>query len=130
MRFQTRFMRVALLLALVPTALPFRPTHLPLPRHGLSAVPRPRREFLRMVSIVPRRAFFSKAAAAGFGALAGVSVPNAAHAIISKDAEWPLWPALPVAPYSKRKTLRREAGPNVWVFDQFLGIYCKIGPEC
>lgn len=70
----------------------------------------------------PRRSILRKAAAAGFGALAGVSAPDTAQAI-SKDAEWPLWPALPVAPFSRRKTLRREAGPKVWVFDQFLGVY-------
>eukprot|EP00802_Teleaulax_amphioxeia_P015917 Tamp_16018.p1 GENE.Tamp_16018~~Tamp_16018.p1 ORF type:complete len:495 (+),score=46.36 Tamp_16018:132-1487(+) len=74
---------------------------------------------------VPRRSALSHAAAVGVGALAGAAVtaPGAASAAISADAEWPLWPALPVAPYSRRKTVRREVGPNVWAFDQFIGIY-------
>lgn len=56
---------------------------------------------------------------------AGVSalLPGAAHAAITKDSEWPLWLALPVAPYSRRKTIRREVGPGVWAFEQLLGIY-------
>jgi len=46
-----------------------------------------------------------------------------AHATITKDSEWPLWTALPVAPYSRRKTLCRQVGPGVYVFDQLIGIY-------
>eukprot|EP00549_Striatella_unipunctata_P015781 CAMPEP_0118705220 /NCGR_PEP_ID=MMETSP0800-20121206/19742_1 /TAXON_ID=210618 ORGANISM="Striatella unipunctata, Strain CCMP2910" /NCGR_SAMPLE_ID=MMETSP0800 /ASSEMBLY_ACC=CAM_ASM_000638 /LENGTH=405 /DNA_ID=CAMNT_0006607341 /DNA_START=751 /DNA_END=1966 /DNA_ORIENTATION=+ len=49
--------------------------------------------------------------------------PNSANARIGKDSEWPLWIALPVAPYSKRKTIRRNIGPGVWTFDQLIGIY-------
>ena len=35
---------------------------------------------------------------------------------------WNLWPALPLAPYSYRKTIMQEALPNtIWTFDQLLG---------
>ena len=40
-----------------------------------------------------------------------------------EESYWPLWPALPVAPYSRRKTIRRDVGPGVWTFDQMIGIY-------
>ena len=70
-----------------------------------------------------RRSLLSKAAiGAGAGALAATA-PKAALAEITKDSEWPLWPALPVAPYSRRKTIRRELSPGVWAFDQLIGIY-------
>ena len=70
-----------------------------------------------------RRALLSRGTAAGAGALAAAAVPGAAQAAITKDSEWPLWLALPVAPYSRRKTIRREVGPGVWAFDQLIGIY-------
>ena len=57
------------------------------------------------------------------GALAAAIAPGAAQAAITKDSEWPLWLALPVAPYSRRKTIRREVGPGVWAFEQLIGIY-------
>lgn len=66
-----------------------------------------------------RAALTSTAAALG----ATVLPPEAAHATIGKDSEWPLWLALPVAPYSRRKTIRQEVGPGVWTFDQMIGIY-------
>ena len=66
-----------------------------------------------------RRAALSRAAAAGVSTL----LPGAAQAEITKDSEWPLWLALPVAPYSRRKTIRRAVGPGVWAFEQLLGIY-------
>jgi hypothetical protein len=50
-------------------------------------------------------------------------VPQPAQAAITQDANWPLWLALPVAPYSRRKTIRRGVGPGVWAFDQLIGIY-------
>ena len=49
--------------------------------------------------------------------------PDPALAAITKDADWPLWLALPVFPYSRRKTIRREIRPGVWAFEQLLGIY-------
>lgn len=68
-----------------------------------------------------RSAARSALIAAGAAALS--AAPRAARATIGPDSEWPLWPALPVAPYSRRKTIRREVGPRVWAFDQMLGIY-------
>lgn len=63
----------------------------------------------------------SGAAAAAASALSGW--PTTANADIGADSQWPLWPALPVFPYSRRKTIRREVGPGVWAFDQLIGIY-------
>ena len=60
-----------------------------------------------------RRAALSRSAAAGASAVAAAIAPGAAQAAITKDSEWPLWLALPVAPYSRRKTIRREVGPGV-----------------
>ena len=59
-----------------------------------------------------RRAALSRSAAAGASAVAAAIAPGAAQAAISQDSEWPLWLALPVAPYSRRKTIRREVGPG------------------
>jgi len=66
----------------------------------------------------------SQGVAAGAAALsATASLPSSAIAAITEDSEWPLWPALPVAPYSRRKTIRRELAPGVWAFEQLIGIY-------
>ena len=46
-----------------------------------------------------------------------------AKATITKDSYWKLWPALPVAPYSRRRTIRYEVGDGVYAFDQMIGIY-------
>ena len=47
-----------------------------------------------------------------------------AHAVITEDSQYPLWLALPVAPYSRRRTLLREIVPHqVWTLDQLIGIY-------
>jgi len=51
------------------------------------------------------------------------AAPVPALAEIGKESDWPLWLALPVFPYSRRKTLRREVRPGVWTFDQLIGIY-------
>ena len=75
-----------------------------------------------------RRAALSRSAAAGASALAAAIAPSAVQAAITKDSEWPLWLALPVAPYSRRKTIRREIGPGVWAFEQLLGIYYVYVP--
>jgi hypothetical protein len=48
-------------------------------------------------------------------------------AVIGEDSNWPLWTALPVAPYSRRKTIRRDAGPGVWMFDQLIwNLLCQV----
>ena len=59
--------------------------------------------------------------AAGFTGL--LQSPSEASATITKDSNWPLWTALPVAPFSRRRTIRYEVGPGVWAFDQMIGIY-------
>eukprot|EP00965_Chrysotila_dentata_P227676 6196148-Pleurochrysis_carterae.AAC.1 len=54
-------------------------------------------------------------------AVIGAGAP--AHASM-QGTEWPLWRALPLAPYGDRKTLAREVVPGkVWVFDQILGVF-------
>ena len=73
------------------------------------------------VSSFTRRSLGTTAAAA---LAAGASSLRPASAAIGKDAEWPLWPALPLAPYSKRKTVMTEAVPGrLWTFDQLLGVF-------
>jgi len=57
------------------------------------------------------------------GVVAATSVPSPAHASV-RGADWPLWPALPLAPYSRRKTVMREAVVGrAWTFDQLLGVF-------
>lgn len=59
------------------------------------------------------------AGAAGLAAAA----PSAAHASM-EGTDWKLWPALPLAPYGRRKTVMREAVPGkVWTFEQLLGVF-------
>ena len=72
-----------------------------------------------------RRQWLSRVAAtASVAALTTLGAPDAALATIGPESDWPLWTALPVAPYSKRKTIRIEAVKNkVWTFDQIIGIY-------
>ena len=55
------------------------------------------------------------AASAALGALAPASASM-------EGTNWPLYLALPLAPYSRRKTILREAvAGQVWTFDQMLG---------
>ena len=50
-------------------------------------------------------------------------MPTAAQASF-EGANWPLWPALPLAPYGRRKTIIREAVPGrLWTFEQMLGVF-------
>lgn len=51
-----------------------------------------------------------------------LNIPDA-QATITKDSYWKLWPALPVAPYSRRRTIRYEISEGVYAFDQLIGIY-------
>lgn len=42
---------------------------------------------------------------------------------IEQDWSWPFWPALPLYPYGRRRTLRQEVVKDtVWTFDQLQGI--------
>jgi hypothetical protein len=46
-----------------------------------------------------------------------------------KDWSWNFWPAVPLYPYSKRRTLRREVvADTIWTFDQLQGILYTIVP--
>lgn len=46
-----------------------------------------------------------------------------------KDWSWPFWPAVPLYPYSKRRTLCREiVRDTIWTFEQLQGILYTIVP--
>lgn len=45
------------------------------------------------------------------------------------DWSWPFWPALPIYPYGRRRTLRQEVVPEtIWTFDQLQGIFYVTVP--
>jgi hypothetical protein len=47
----------------------------------------------------------------------------------SRDFSWPFWPAVPLYPYGKRRTIRREVVKNrVWTFEQLQGILYVVVP--
>ena len=47
----------------------------------------------------------------------------------SKDWSWSFWPAVPLYPYGKRRTLLKEVVKNtIWTFDQLHGILYTIVP--
>lgn len=71
-----------------------------------------------------RRVVLRRALGAAGGA-AAAALGSAAPAEASLEGtDWPLWPALPLAPYGQRKTVFREAVPGkVWTFDQMLGVF-------
>lgn len=47
----------------------------------------------------------------------------------TRDWLWPWWPLVPIYPYSRRRTLRREVVPDqVWTFDQVQGIFYVVVP--
>ena len=62
------------------------------------------------VRLPTRRTLLSRAAALG----AGLSTPRAATAEIGPESNWPLWLALPVAPYRAQPwpRHRRACGPS------------------
>ena len=72
-------------------------------------------------SVFDRRTAVSKAAMA-FGSIVSLA-PSTANAAITEESNWPLWTALPVAPFNRRRTIRYEVGPGVYAFDQLIGIY-------
>jgi hypothetical protein len=45
------------------------------------------------------------------------------------DFSWHFWPAVPIYPYSKRRTIRKEViKDTVWTFDQLQGIFYVVVP--
>ena len=47
----------------------------------------------------------------------------------SKDWSWAFWPAVPLYPYGRRRTLRQEVVKDrVWTFDQLQGIFYVTVP--
>ncbi|MBW4681786.1 MAG: DUF4336 domain-containing protein [Microcoleus vaginatus WJT46-NPBG5] len=49
--------------------------------------------------------------------------------IHSQDFSWPFWPALPIYPYGRRKTICQEVVKDaVWTFDQLQGIFYVVVP--
>jgi len=51
------------------------------------------------------------------------------QSIHPKDWSWPFWPAVPLYPYGKRRTLRTEVVKDtVWTFDQIQGILYVVVP--
>lgn len=47
----------------------------------------------------------------------------------SKDWSWRFWPAVPLYPYGKRRTLRTEVVKDtIWTFDQIQGIFYVVTP--
>lgn len=52
--------------------------------------------------------------------------PSAHH---PKDWSWPFWPIVPLYPYGKRRTLRKEVvKDSIWTFDQLQGILYVVTP--
>jgi hypothetical protein len=52
--------------------------------------------------------------------------PTAGH---RRDWSWPFWPVVPLYPYGKRRTLRKEiVKDTVWTFDQLQGIFYVVVP--
>ncbi|MBE9207824.1 DUF4336 domain-containing protein [Nostoc sp. LEGE 06077] len=46
-----------------------------------------------------------------------------------QDISWPFWPIVPLYPYSRRRTIRKEVIKNtVWTFDQLQGIFYVVVP--
>ena len=68
-----------------------------------------------------RRSILSRVTTAFVGAT--TITPSKARATITEDSNWPLWTALPVAPFNRRRTIRYQVAPGVYAFDQLIGIY-------
>jgi len=46
-----------------------------------------------------------------------------------KDISWPFWPIVPLYPYGRRRTIRKEIIKNtIWTFDQLQGIFYVVVP--
>jgi Domain of unknown function (DUF4336) len=47
----------------------------------------------------------------------------------SADWSWPFWPLVPLYPYGRRRTIRREVVPDtIWTFEQLQGIFYVVVP--
>lgn len=47
----------------------------------------------------------------------------------SQDLSWPWWPLVPLYPYGKRRTLRKEVVKDtIWTFEQLQGIFYVVVP--
>ncbi len=47
----------------------------------------------------------------------------------ASDVSWPFWPVVPLYPYGKRRTIRREViQDTLWTFDQQQGIFYVVVP--
>ena len=57
------------------------------------------------------------------------SVPESLTVAKKSDRAWPLWPVVPIYPYGRRQTLKREIIPGkLWLFEQVQGIFYVIVP--
>ncbi|HEY9846649.1 MAG TPA: DUF4336 domain-containing protein, partial [Candidatus Caenarcaniphilales bacterium] len=46
-----------------------------------------------------------------------------------RDVSWAFWPAVPLYPYGRRRTLRQEVlQGTIWTFDQLQGIFYTAVP--
>ncbi|MBD2300096.1 DUF4336 domain-containing protein [Nostoc sp. FACHB-190] len=46
-----------------------------------------------------------------------------------QDISWPFWPIVPLYPYSRRRTIRKEIiKDSIWTFDQLQGIFYVVVP--
>lgn len=72
-----------------------------------------------------RRSMFGAVTTSAALVLGGVASLGTAPAVaMTSESTWsPLWLALPVAPYAKRRTIRYQVADGVWAFDQLIGIY-------
>jgi len=53
--------------------------------------------------------------------------PN--HQLETSDYHWRFWATVPIYPYSKRRTIRREVlKDTIWTFDQLQGIFYVVVP--
>ena len=58
----------------------------------------------------------------------GEGIPTSAQ-IDYRDYSWAFWPVVPLYPYSKRRTIRKEiVKDTIWTFDQLQGIFYVVVP--
>jgi Domain of unknown function (DUF4336) len=66
--------------------------------------------------------------ARGRGVTEGETTPTSGQSD-SRDFAWPFWPIVPIYPYGKRRTIRKEiVKDTIWTFDQLQGIFYVIVP--